>query len=259
MEKKFNHFFSFIYLAIINLMDNKSHTSTRDQLRQNPMQSLESDHFVGGNSSFINPSNNSSAKESTSAMNTTINSNINVEPLIPGFTQQTINTPTMRRSNIQKYYLTDDTSSDYGCKRLEQFNHHNSYAKQPCRDLLTSPTLSLNSHRFNHYPPNFIEHIYECIDEDLNIAKLLNPTGNRRLVDGQQFRGLNKSSKMSDNRPLIAGLSSPRNNHFLTNKQNSQPQNLPAIVRDNTLMKNTILTPTTTSSINQQHHDGVKR
>lgn len=226
-------------LARLNLMpvcmkenESKSHSSRDHQMRhQNSLQNLNIDHHHRRSSLFINTSNTSSAKESTSTTNTTINSNVNVEPLIPGCVQHDGNTPNIRRS-IQRYYLTDDTSSDYGCKRLE-LNHHNPYAKQ-VRDL-----YSLHSHHFINYPPNFIEHIYECIDEDPYIAKLINPAAHRQ-IDGQHLRSLSNSSKTSDSRPLI-GVSSARSNHFLNVNPISQGHNLPAIVRDNTAMKSTII------------------
>jgi len=137
--------------------------------------------------------------------------------------------PKMRRMT-QKYYLTDD-SSDYGCKRLQL----NRCPKQSCRDI-----YSLHSTHMSSHSPNFIEHIYECIDEDPYVAKLLLPAIQRSL-DGQHIRTLSDSSRHSDNRPLIScSTSSPRSHNFHIQTQNTG-NHLPAIVKDNTNNKTTII------------------
>lgn len=205
-------------LSVINLTPicletspSKSSDTTRDQI---PSSSLPSDQRT---SLYLNNSNSSNAKDCSIATTTTANNSIpNSQPLIGGNSVAqpnglaigssnpiTSESPTMRRS-AHKYYLTDD-SSDYGCKRLQQ----NRYQKQSCRDI-----YSLHGHHImSSHPPSFIEHIYECIDEDPYVAKLLLPAIHRSL-DGQHVRTLSDSSRHSDNRPLISSTSSPRNHNF---------------------------------------------
>jgi len=166
-------------------------------------------------------------------------------------------TPTLRRCVAQKYYLTDDTSSDYGCKRLNSGDQHEFYIrnKQACREH----PYSCHSHQHNHnhslhHPmsSNFIEHIYECIDEDPYVAKLLLPAIHRSL-EGHQMaiehaRTLSDSSRHSDHRPLIGVSSSSTSQHQHHHKSipkattNVINNHLPAIVRDNTAsIKTTII------------------
>jgi len=205
-------------LSIINLMPicletspSKSADTTRDQI---PSSSLTQDRRT---SLYLNNCNISNPKDSSfTTTSTATNSTINSQPLIGSGSGALANgmvigsaipitseTPSMRRS-AHKYYLTDD-SSDYGCKRLQQ----NRYQKQSCRDI-----YSLHGHHMmSSHPPSFIEHIYECIDEDPYVAKLLLPAIHRSL-DGQHARTLSDSSRHSDNRPLISSTSSPRNHNY---------------------------------------------
>ena len=186
----------------------KSSDTSRDQM---PSSSLTPDHRT---SLYVNNTNSTSnSKDSTI---------VNVFPLANGMVTDslltsnaqtngvnmsalmvsTADSPKTRRM-IQKYYLTDD-SSDYGCKRLQQNRCH----KSSCRDI-----YALRGGMSSH-SPNFIEHIYECIDEDPYVAKLLLPAIQRSL-DGQHVRTLSDSSRHSDNRPLIScPTSSPRGHNF---------------------------------------------
>ena len=189
----------------------KSVDTSREQM---PSSSLTPDHR---SSLYMNNSNTNSTQKDSSLVNVfPVNNGVNNEPLIGGvpitpmngvnlaaLTGLTIESPKTRRMT-QKYYLTDD-SSDYGCKRLQQNRSH----KNSCRDI-----YSLRSGHMSSHSPNFIEHIYECIDEDPYVAKLLLPAIQRSL-DGQHVRTLSDSSRNSDNRPLIScATSSPRGHNF---------------------------------------------
>lgn len=250
-------------LAAINLKPvcidsspSKSADTSRDQM---PSSSLSPEHR---SSLYVNNSNIPSAPKDQSIVNMfPVTNSVNNEPLISGTSGLAPNglnmtammpsvteSPKTRRMN-QKYYLTDD-SSDYGCKRLQNRSH-----KQSCRDLYS---LRAAGHMASH-SPNFIEHIYECIDEDPYVAKLLLPAIQRSL-DGQHIRTLSDSSRHSDNRPLIScSTSSPRGHNFHIQGPNTglsaselglRPvltcasltgSHLPAIVKDNTNNKTTII------------------
>ncbi|CAG2159344.1 unnamed protein product [Oppiella nova] len=212
----------------------KSVDTTREQM---PSSSLSvADHRT---SLYVNNSSNISHPKDSSVINVfPVTNAVNCEPLIgtSGLPPNGLNmsalmastgteSPKMRRMT-HKYYLTDD-SSDYGCKRLQQSRCREIYA------LHGGPHLASHS-------PNFIEHIYECIDEDPYVAKLLLPAIQRSL-DGQHVRTLSDSSRHSDNRPLIScSTSSPRSHNFHIQQQNTG-NHLPAIVKDNTNNKTTII------------------
>ncbi|XP_054161343.1 adhesion G protein-coupled receptor L3-like isoform X2 [Oppia nitens] len=221
----------------------KSMDTTREQI---PSSSLTTDHRT---SLYVNNTANTGAHKDATAINMFPVANaINCESIVG--TERIVNnaapngvnmgalmmaasaeSPKLRRMT-QKYYLTDDTSSDYGCKRLAQSR----CPKNSCRDLYG---LHSAAHLASH-SPNFIEHIYECIDEDPYVAKLLLPAIQRSL-DGQHARTLSDSSRHSDNRPLIScSTSSPRSHNFHIQTQNTG-NHLPAIVKDNTNNKTTII------------------
>ena len=168
---------------------------------------------------------------------------INQEPIIN--TSSNINPlSSMNREFGSKYLLTGndtETSSDYGCKRL-QTNHHlyNLYnVKQPC-----------NPYSCHH----MIEHVYECIDEEPYVAKVLltNPSSsaNYRLyphplhhlhhhhhhlpynnLDLNRERNQQQNVLISNSRSLMRCLvPTPSGNKRMTSTLSPA---LPAIVSDN--------------------------
>ncbi|CAG2104110.1 unnamed protein product [Medioppia subpectinata] len=227
----------------------KSIDTTREQM---PSSSLSpQDHRT---SLYVNNSSAASHPKDSSIINVfPVQNGVHCEPMIgtSGLPTNGLNmnalmaatgaeSPKQLRRLTHKYYLTDD-SSDYGCKRLQQSR----CPKQSCRDIYSLHSTHLASHS-----PNFIEHIYECIDEDPYVAKLLLPAIQRSL-DGQHVRTLSDSSRHSDNRPLIScSTSSPRSHNFHIQTQNTG-NHLPAIVKDNTMNKTTIICTNHLSSSSQ--------
>jgi hypothetical protein len=209
VRHEYRRLFSTINLIPICL--ESSHAKSGDTSREQIPSSAPHDQRA---SLYLSSSTNSNTTKDSSI---TTSTSTNSQPLISN--SQTTNsmqtsrasaplkveTPTLMRSSFRKYYLTDD-SSDYGCKRLEQNVSH----KHTSRDI-----YSLHSHHphLMSHPPSFIEHIYECIDEDPYVAKLLLPAIHRSL-DGQHARTLSDSSRHSDNRPLISSTSSSMNHNY---------------------------------------------